>query len=259
MAFFYPCYKRLMSNLGRIDAICGYATLAVDLLSEKLNEINDPRDWLSGCAKIRGMILHDVDEDLLPHRLAQMFVVSVHAQFEEFLQGFLDEHQSPGSNWPERKNGEPLCHYVLSQLGLLFRSECEQDREVCDYYRLIRNRFAHVEVNDQKLKNKNSRLRALLSVSDAYLPPKSYDDLDYGDFDLFTRAVKALGARICAEARPPDSVLIEFAKTGSFAALKRYRANPSRYREALCQKLQMDFGLDEQESSNIVGSVISGG
>jgi hypothetical protein len=113
-----------MSNLGRIDAICGYATLAVDLLSEKLTETDDPRGWLSGSAKIRGMILHDVDEGLLPHRLAPMFVVSVHSQFEEFLQGFLDEHQSYSGKWPERKNGEPLCHYVLSHLGLLFRSEC---------------------------------------------------------------------------------------------------------------------------------------
>jgi hypothetical protein len=91
------------------------------------------------------------------------------------------------------------------------------------------------------------------------MPPKGYDDLDYGDFDLFTRAVKALAARICAEARPPDSVLVELAKTGSFAALRRFRANPSRYGKALSQKLHMNFGLDEQESANIVRTVISGG
>ncbi|GAA5121695.1 hypothetical protein JIN84_01070 [Luteolibacter yonseiensis] len=247
----------MTSNLGKIDAICGYATLAVDLLSEELQQNNDPREWLSGTAKLHGMILHDVDESLLSHRLAQMFVVTVHAQLEDFLNAYLTEH-SASSEWPKKKDGESLFHRVLSNLQLIFRKDCEKDRETCEYYRLIRNRFSHIEENDQRLKNQRSKLRALMNIDSEHLPPKEYDQLDYGDFDLFTRAVKSIAARICSESRPPDATLVEIAKSGPFRELKRYQKNPTRYRNALRQKLLMEFGLDESESASIVESVVSG-
>lgn len=257
MAFHYPCYKRLMSNLGRIDAICGYATLAVGLLSEELQQNNSPREWLSGTARMHGLILHDVDDELLPHRLAQMFIVTVHAQFEEFLISFLEEHRESAS-WPEKKREEALSHYVLTNLGMIFKKDCANDREMIEYYRLLRNRFSHVEVNSKRVENQRIKVRGMINATKDFEPPKAYESVDYGDFDLFTRAVKSLAERICIEAKPTDEVLAEMAKTGPFAALQRYRKNLSRYRNALKQKLLMEFGLDATESSNIVEPVLKG-
>lgn len=257
MAFHYPCYKRLLSNLGRIDAICGYATLAIDLLSEELQQNNSPREWLSGTARIHGLILHDVDDELLPHRLAQMFIVTVHAQFEEFMISFLDEHRESAS-WPDKKREEALSHYVLTNLKLIFKNECANDREVVEYYRLLRNRFSHVEVNAKRVENQRNKVRGMINSTGDIDPPKAYELVDYGDFDLFTRAVKSLAEKICIEARPSDETLAEMAKGGSFAPLRKYQKNRPRYRNALKQKLLMEFGLDEAESISIVELVLNG-
>lgn len=257
MAFHYPCYKRLTSNLGRTDAICGYATLAVDLLSEELPQNNSPREWLSGSAKMHGLILHDVDEELLPHRLAQMFIVTIHAQFEEFLTSFLQEHRAADS-WPDKKREESLSHYVLTNLGMAFKQDCANDREVAEYYRLLRNRFSHIEVNEKRVENQRKKLRERLKAEASIGPPKAYELVDYGDFDLFTRAVKALAARICIEGRPNLVILAEIASSDSFAALKKYQKNRPRYKNALQQKLLMEFGLDENESSGIIEIILTG-
>jgi hypothetical protein len=257
MAFHFPCYRRLTSNLGRIDAICGYATLAVDLLSEELQQNNSPTEWLSGTAKLHGLVLHHVDDELLPHRLAQMFIVGVHAQFEEFLVGFLEENEQSRS-WSKRSDKESLSHYVLTNVGLIFKAECAIDREVCEYYRLVRNRFSHIELNFQRLENSRAKLRALLDVDKSYEPPKQYDEVDYGDFDLFTRAVKSLAAAICLAARPTDEVLAQMAKSGTFVSLKKYRNNLPRYKKALKQKYLMDFGIDGVESDRIIECFVNG-
>ena len=257
MPFHYPCYSRLKSNLGRIDAICGYATLAVDLLSEELQQNNFPRDFLWGNARVRGLVLHGVDEGLLPHRLAQMFIVTVHAQFEEFLHGFLEEH-APSSAWQKRKEGESLSQYVLTNLHLLHQGACAEEREIAEYYRLIRNRFSHVEVNAKRLENQRKQVRNLLKVDGDHRPPKPYDQVDYGDFDLFTRSVKSLAAKICLAARPSNQLLAEVIKSGSFKALRKYARNRTRFENALKQKMLMDFGLDEAEAKPIIQLVVGG-
>src|SRR5690349_8496984 len=210
MPFRYPCYCSLKDNLGRIDAICGYATIAVDLLSEELQENSSPREWLSGTAKRHGIVLHDFDDQLLPHQLAQMFIVSVHAQFEEFLYAFIKDHRK-SQIWDKRNDGEPLFSYVLKNLGMLHRATCAQVRETVEYYRLIRNRFSHIEVNLKKIENQRKQLRDLLKVTADYLPPKSFESVDYGDFELFTRAVKSIGAQMCLAARPSDVELAQLA------------------------------------------------
>jgi hypothetical protein len=255
MPFHYPCYTRLQTNLGRIDAICGYATVAVDLLSEEMRQNSNPREWLSGTAKLQGIVLHDVDDQLLPHRLAQMFIVTVHAQFEEFLHAFLEDHKESQA-WDKRTDREPLFLYVLKNLGMLHQASCAQDRETVEYYRLIRNRFSHIEVNLKKVENQKTQLQKLLNVTAGHLPPKSYDQVDYGDFDLFTKAAKSVAFQMCLAARPSDVALAELAKGGDYRRLKRFQNNPNRYTNALKQKLAMDYGLDEAEATVIVRLVL---
>ncbi|GEM_PF-2741932 len=255
MPFRYPCYVRLQANLGRIDAICGYATIAVDLLSEELQENSNPREWLSGTAKHRGIVLHDVDDQLLPHRLAQMFIVTVHAQLEEFLHAFLEDH-TESQAWDKKVEGEPLFLYVMKNLGMLHRGSCAQDRETVEYYRLIRNRFSHIEVNPKKIENQRKQLRKLLNVTKDHVPPKSYEQVDYGDFDLFTKAVKSVACQMCLAAKPSDLALAQLARSGNYLRLRRYRNNPKRYTNALRQKLAMDYGLDEAEATVIIKLVL---
>jgi hypothetical protein len=42
-SFRFECHRTLLKALGRFDAICGYATLAVDLLDEQIQQNPDPR------------------------------------------------------------------------------------------------------------------------------------------------------------------------------------------------------------------------
>ncbi len=204
------------------------------------------------------LVLNDVDNDHLPHQLAQMFIVAVYAQFEDFLVSFIEE--CPGADkWRKRSDGEPLVDYVLKNLGIQFSSECEIDRETVTYYRLVRNQFSHVEVREKRVSNQRKKLRALLNLEESDIgPPRDIDSVTYSDFDLFTRAVKSLGQRMCETARPPDSFIAALAVEGSYRALKKLAGSPLRYREALRNKLKMEFGLDSNESSAIISMVVGG-
>lgn len=253
--FRYLCYRELLGNLGRFDAICGYATIAVDFLNEELEQNSDPRDWLSRYAKGHGVILHDVDTELLRPRMAEMFVLLVHAHLEEFLRSFLHEHEA-SKKWPKRED-KGLFEYVLVNLKLIHACEGEAERETIEYYHLARNHIVHPDIKTTRLENQHTKLRKLLQTSGVHEPPRPYYGLDFGDFFLFTRAVKAYAAVICSAARPTDSEIAASIGT-DIKRLNRVRCTPKRFRNAVRQVLQMRYQLNIEEAERIVSLVVGG-
>jgi len=139
--FRYPCYRDLLKSLGTFDAICGYATIAIDFLGEELEQNPEPFEWLPRYSNGHGVILHNVDYGSLGPRLAEMFVLLVHARFEEFLRSFLHVHVAAQSWKPRGDLG--LFEYVTKNLALVHSANGEDNRETIEYYRLARNAISH--------------------------------------------------------------------------------------------------------------------
>jgi hypothetical protein len=251
--FRYPCYLDLRRSLGAFDAVCGYATIAVDFLSEELQQNPEPRDWLSRYSKSHGVTLHDVDDASLTPRLADMFVLLVYARFEEFLRSFLDEHR-PSQTW-EPRGDLGLFEYIVKNLNLAHCTNASGDRETIEYYRLARNAISHPSAKRSRLDNQRTKVRSMLNITEEYLPPKRCGAFDYGDFFMFTRAVKAYAAVMCQAARPSNSEIADCIAP-RIKLLNRFRNKPVRFQNALRQFLRMSYHMDTAESDGVIDHVI---
>ncbi len=253
MPFRYPCYRELRKSLGAFDAVCGYATIAVDFLNEELEQNPEPRDWLSRYAKGHGITLHDVEYESLAPRLAEMFVFLVHARFEEFLRSFLHAHVASQSWEPRGDSG--LFEYVVKNLALAHSANGAGERETIEYYRLARNALSHRDIKTTRLDNQRKKVRQLLDITDEYLPPKMLGAFDYGDFLMFTRAVKAYAAIICQAARPSDPEIAHLIAP-EIRSLNRFRNKPHRFRNGVRQFLRMNYYMDTAEADRVVDCIV---
>ncbi|WP_339731021.1 hypothetical protein [uncultured Gimesia sp.] len=235
--------------MGRFDAICGYATIAVDFLGEELGQNPEPFDWLARYSKGHGITLHDVDYGSLTPRLGEMFILLVHAHFEEFLRIFLKIHVA-ASSWPDRGDAS-LFEYITKNLRLAHSVSAAKEREIIEYYRLARNIISHPGIKTVRANNQRTKLRSLLKITANNLPPNQLGSFDYGDFLMYTKAVKAYAAIICRANRPSDIELAALI-TPDIKALNRFKNNPPRFRNALRQYLHMNYNLNETESDPII-------
>lgn len=152
----FKCYTSFLRTLGRFDAVCTFSKLAVDRLCKEMSEHEYRYSWLSYIAAEHDLIINHVDEQIMPNRLAQMYILAVYSQLAEFLEAFLIEH--PESNLWRRKEDEHFIDFTLRCIGALHNSECETDRETINYYRLVRNRFMHPDMKDICI-NKGKKMR----------------------------------------------------------------------------------------------------
>jgi hypothetical protein len=197
--------------------------------------------------------LHDVDYDSLTPRLAEMFVLLVHARFEEFLTSFLESHVDSKLWDPRGDSG--LFEYVLNNLGLVHSANGEAERETIAYYRLARNAISHATSKIKRLENQRGKVQRLLNVTKDYLPPKKLGSFDYGDFFMFTRAVKRYAAIICEAGRPSDSGIADLIAP-DIRSLNRFRNKPQRFRNGVRQFLQMKYHMDAHEADRVIDRII---
>lgn len=251
-SFSYQCLRDLNKSLGRFDAICGYSTIAVDFLNEEYTQHPDGFDWITRYSKGHGVTLHDVHFESITPRLAEMFVLVVHAQLEEFMRSLLIEHHG-AKDWPNRGD-QGLFEYVVKNLGLAHSATGAREREIIEYYHLARNVISHPGIKRKRLENQHTKLRKLLNVEADYMPPKPLGAFDYGDFDMFTRAVKSYAATMCNAARPSDEDLARIIAP-EIKQLNRFRSKPPRFRNAVRQVLHMKYGLDAEEADGIINHV----
>jgi len=209
----------------------------------------EPRDWLAKYSKGHGVTLHDVDDESLAPRLTGMFIMLVHSHFEEFLRNFLKSNPDCRS-WKERGDAS-LFEYVVKNLGLASSGNGANERETIEYYHLARNILAHPDIKKTRLNNQRTKLRSLLNVKDEYLPPAPLERFGFGDFFMFTRAVKAFAAIICEKGRPSDGNIARMIAP-EIKCLNRFKANPKRFRNSVRQYLLMNYQLGPSESDSII-------
>ena len=180
----------------------------------------------------------------------------MHAQFEDFIRSFLSEHATAQS-WPPRGD-KGLFEYVLNNLRLAYSSNGAEEREIIKYYRFARNVISHPDIKITRLENQRRKVRKMLKVNKDGLPPKALGRFDYGDFFLFTCAVKDYAAVICQTARPSDSEIAKMIAP-AVKSLNRFKNKPSRYQNSLRQFLQMnttppsDAGCSAQSCVSQIG------
>jgi hypothetical protein len=271
-SFRFQCFHRLRDMLGKIDAVAECNELAAREFVWQATRSGDHRAFIGALSKKHGIRVNDLDPTLFHVLLAQLYTVAVHQQAEIFYDAFRREHPA-SSAWTLRddddglerilKNAWPSYDKARADIGDL-------ETELADHYRVVRNRFAHVDVKETKIETAAMNLRQRVAKNSDYSrlqAPNPYNKLGFDDFVLFTRVTKAIANRLCVCARPSDEqiatmVLERAAKPHSgvdFKGSRPFRNNSARLRNWLAALLHTVYSLEKTEAQPIIDILLSTG
>jgi hypothetical protein len=141
--------------------------------------------------------------------------------------------------------------------------------ETAEYYRLVRNSFAH-DGSAGAAKADIPRLRELLEKleDESYSrlgAPHVSQSVDFDDFILFSRVCKRLASKFCEVLRPTDARIADMLKEQSEATLGvnlkklgRIKQNPHQLRRTISNLLRTLYSLKSHEADPIVDILVVG-
>lgn len=212
----------------------------------------------------------DSEMPFLRSHISQLYIISVYAQAEEFLEGFRDEHPL-STDWRYEKKDDLLksiLKNICQDYQAAKRLVGSLEVELFDHYRMVRNRFVHVDIDVSKIDSKVLHLQEEVKAHSSYgklNAPNKYSDMSFDDFILFTRVVKQLAFKLCQASRPSDRQLADTVfkiiqsenSPLSLQKLKQLKCNPDRVKNCLETLLRKLYGLDKLESSPIIRMIQS--
>lgn len=211
-----------------------------------------------------------LDVPLLKRQIAQFHIASVHQEFEAFLKDVARELRS---ELVQRSAGESLLKSTLvSLIGGYDKAVNAVGRfevDVAEYYRLVRNGFAHAGAEGAAKKNVDALRKLVEKQGDSFSrlnAPNIYSAIEFDDFILFTRVVKQLANNLCQAARPTDQEILQMVirlnetshHNVSFRKLVSQNPAPARLRRALVGLLRTLYSLQEDESTPIIELLMCG-
>lgn len=263
-SFRLPCALRLEATLGKSDAIVECTELSIREFIMNSLIATSTQQYVQELSAKHNIRVDNIEVPLLRSHISQLYIITVYAQAEEFLKSFQDEHPlSP--NWQCEKEDDPLKK-ILKNSNQDYQTSKKLvgclEVELFDHYRMVRNRFVHVEIDTSRIDSKVPKLREEVKNNSNYRQlnaPNIYSDMSFDDFILFTRIVKQLAFKLCQAGRPSDRQLADAVSTIiqsknsslSFQKLKQLKYKPDRVKNCLETFLRELYGLDKIESSPI--------
>lgn len=257
--------RNLQMNLGRIDATVECTELAVrEFISNSMAD-DSPETYIEGLSERHGIRVNSVDFNLLKVRVSQLYIISVYEQAEGFLEDFRAEH--PRSLMWKYEENDDLFKRVLKNVGSDFNQAKQAvgtlEVNLFDYYRKVRNRFVHPEIDESKNDNKVPELKTQVKLNPNYQKlnaPNVYEKICFDDFILFTRILKHISKSLCIASKPNDKEISDAAKkllesgksTLKLQKLKGLKNNPKRARNSVESFLRELYGLNREESAPII-------
>lgn len=260
--FTLPSYKQLKSSLGEYDAVvqfqeCARLTLMTKYeVAKQEKKIKFP-DFITKESAMYGIHLHNLTTKEYPNIIFQSYLIMPNSLLEEFIDDFVDDYNSLFGVNIKLPNTKSKCKLeklieLLSNEGIL---NCVQQQELdlYNYYRLIRNSFAH------KLPLGNLSLASIdISYFKLKYPqfnaPNEPDTLRFDDFILFTATVKNIAYQITKSIESNINWL-NFLKTNknSFPKLVKLKGDRAITYVRNCISVKYGLTLSNEDINNSIG------
>jgi hypothetical protein len=248
-------YNQLKRELGEIDASAACLELAMREFISASRQSSSPTTFIQKLSGKHGVRVDVFDIGLFVRRGSALRIIGVTQAFEGFLEKFLESHPRI-QNRKGRQDDETLLNFVVRKLGLssvvaaAFTDAF--DYRLYTYYRQLRNGIAHQTQQPQTSAAVPS-LQALQkdTANDArYIrlsAPNTADHLTFDDYVLFSRAAKAIAARLCEISGLSEPEIMEWLEMhrDRSGSIKR-QANNVR------TLLRVAFGLDPGSAEKFV-------
>lgn len=275
MNFRFQCLLDLFRNLGQHDAIAETTEVAIRAFLLTAQENVDFNHFLAVQSQAVGIKVDNVNRKQFQQRVSLGYLISVHQSFEIFLKDFRTEHiDFYNDEWHVGEAKMSLFDKVIKKVGKVGQGDDVKAAigthtyAVLNYYRLVRNAFAHTEVageqelGDSKGKKNNKDfedleyfLPAIQSDYPNLKAPNLIADIGFDDFLLYTRTVKTAADRLMVFCKPTEKQLYDY--YDRLRLFRKYPANSSRKRNALIGDMSQRFGIERSESEKLLNSTFA--
>lgn len=267
MPFRYKSYYNLKNNLGRFDILIEVNEISLREFITNAVSSENPINYVKSLSEKHSIKVDTVDFEELQLRISQLYILSIFQQFEEFLENYRDEH--PGRNEWEYIKDKTLFDNILINIAGSFQEGIKLlgslNYELFDYYRLVRNKFLHTEIDTKKIDNKAQLLFPKTQTNLDYCKlnaPSIYNELSFDDFILFSRVCKKIAEKFCDIGKPTESEMIDIIK---HIYHKKYKKelitvlaksnNKKRLLNSLKTILRIEHGLTPVEAEKSLNSI----
>ena len=247
--FRFKCFRTLLWKLGQADAMAECIELSIRHFLTQADNSVDKRIYIQQMSDAYGVKVNDVSFNDLRVRAAQLYLLNVFHEFEQYLEDFRKEHPSR-SEWKDVDGS--LFDKIRSNLN--GEIDCLQI-EIIQYYWHIRNVFMHSKIDINKYDKLARKVRGLTEQNEElkkYAAPNTVDALQFDDFILFTKVAKDVAKQMCIIGKPSDQLIVQtLMECKSFNLLRGFKNNPDRARRAVLKLIQSEYCLHPPESNNI--------
>lgn len=259
--FSFKAFRNLKKGLGEFDAVVECNEIAIREFLENLESSKDQKQFIIDISQKHKVKVDTIRTDLFSSRIRLFYILSVMQQAEQFFDELRKEYKTYNTSWAEKEDGETdfdnLLRNFFSSKG---RGINEIGKEVYhgfEYYRLIRNRFAHSEEKDlKKLEHQCLKIREYVNFYNltfhSFDSPNNYDKIDFNDFLLFTNIIKHIGYTLCEKCKPDNAQLAEKICTleiklenktiNPLKNIFKLKNDPDRFSNAIGNLLNSTFG-----------------
>jgi len=270
-SFRFASYREFKHELGKTNAAVECAELAVRKFLHEAEQSRDGSAFVKAASVKYGVHVDKLDAQLLKRLLAQLHITTIHQEFESFLETVIREYRGKAA---DLERGDSLLKGTLKDVFGSYDAGVKKmgrfEVETAEYYRLVRNSFAH-DGSTAAAKTDIPRLRDMLETQDdgsykRLSAPNAPEAVNFDDFILFSRIAKRLASTFCVELRPTDARIAEMFKEQSetsepafkFSNLGRIRQNERQLRRTIANGLRTLYSLQPHEAKPIVDILIAG-
>ena len=270
--FSFKAFRNLKKGLGEFDAVVECNEMAIREFLTNLKASPDQTQFIIDLSHKHGIRVDTVSVDLFSSRIRLFYILSVMQQAEQFIDEFRKEYKSYNSTWADKEGGETdldnLLRNVFSSKGRGIDGIGKEVYHGFEYYRLVRNRFAHSEEKDfKRLENQCSKIIEYIDFYNSTFhsidSPNNYDKINFNDFLLFTNIIKHIGYVLCEKCKPDNSILAEKimylevkVANKTIKPLKnilKLKNDPKRFSNAFGTLLNSTFGkINEADKNEII-------
>jgi hypothetical protein len=254
----YTCYRTLKRTVGAFDGLVEMTELALREIEQQSAASGDASAFIKTLSGRHGIAVNHKQFPGVRWFHAANAIAITHNSFEIFLDEFCLESISllklSAWNFGDRKESrlEKLLRQMPCGYQTAVKAVSAKNKELAEYYRLVRNHFVHAHGDDDSKVKRQYRslteyigeLRERYNVKTA---PSLYDHLHFEDVIMFTRLVKDIASALCVTAAPTDE---QVADSINVKKMKKMIGSP-RLKQALKMQLSTEFGLDSVDSDRI--------
>lgn len=261
--FSFKAFRNLKKGLGEFDAVVECNEMAIREFLKNLNASQNQEQFIQDLSQKHDVKVHTVNINLFSSRIRLFYILSVMQQAEQFFDDFRKEYKTynPESSWTNKVEGETdfdnLLQNIFATRGKGIIEIGEEVYHGFEYYRFVRNRFAHSEEKDpKKLENQCVKITEYAPFYSLKFhsvnSPNRYDKIDFNDFLLFTNIIKHIGYTLCEKCKPDNLQLAEKISKLEIKVdnkiikpltnLNKLKNDPNRFSNAIGNLLNSTFG-----------------